>query len=301
MSAALPIHTRLSHDLRLRWKIFKRSHKRLRFFRRADVVLVAYAKSGRTWLSVMISQLVHRKFGTPAEVLISTSDFRRDYPHLLQFFLTADDFAPRGMTEQAKLKLYKTRKVILLVRDPRDVAVSLYFQLSKRAPPVERAIYQAPDNLESMALFDFVCDEHIGLPRIIDWLNGWEARINEIPQSLMLSYEELRADTPRVLGEVARFVGWDCSAEEIAAAVDFASFDRLKGLERQHFFRSDRMRPGDTADPNSYKVRRGKVGGYQDYFSPEQLAEIDALVAARLSPTLGYSEPSAAGGASSTG
>ncbi len=300
MSAVLRPRGHLLHELRLRLRRFKRSRKRLRSFRRADVVLVSYPKSGRTWLSVMLSHLVHIKFGTPAEALISTSEFRRNYPHLLQFFLTADDFAPRGMTDRAKLELYKARKVILLVRDPRDVAVSLYYQLSKRVRPIERAISEVPNNLECMSLFDFVCNEYIGLPRIIDWLNCWEARISEIPQNLMLSYEELRADTPRVLGEVARFVGWDCSAEEIAAAVDFASFDKLRGLERQHFFRSDRMRPGNTADPNSYKVRRGKVGGYQDDFSPEQLAEINALVVAGLSPSLGYSEPSVAGGARST-
>jgi hypothetical protein len=53
------------------------------------------------------------------------------------------------------------------------------------------------------------------------------------------------------------------------------------------------MQPGDTRDPDSYKVRRGKIGGYQDYFTPEQVAEIDAIVAQQLSPTLGYSEGSA--------
>ena len=34
--------------------------------------------------------------------------------------------------------------------------------------------------------------------------------------------------------------------------------------------------------------RRGKVGGYRDYFSPEQVAELEALMRERLSPSLGY-------------
>ncbi len=289
MSGVQTAQARPVRNLHLRWKRFKRSHKKMRIFRRAEVVLVAYAKSGRTWLSVMITHLAHQRFGTPLDELVASSEFRRKHANLPQFFLTADNFAPPGMSAEALQALYKQRKVILLVRDPRDVTVSLYFQLSKRASPLERAVFEAPDNLAEVALFDFMCDPRMGLPRIIAWLNRWEAWIGEIPESLMLSYEALRADTPRGLGTVARLIGWDCSEAEIQAAVDFAAFDKLKGLERQHFFQSARMQPSDTRDPDSYKVRRGKIGGYRDYFTPEQVAEIDAILAQQLSPTLGYS------------
>ena len=54
------------------------------------------------------------------------------------------------------------------------------------------------------------------------------------------------------------------------------------------FFATDRLRPTDGADPNAFKVRRGKVGGYRDYFDPSQVAAIDRLVAERLAPELGY-------------
>jgi hypothetical protein len=283
------VTARPARNLHLRWKRFKRSQKKLRIFRRADVVLVAYAKSGRTWLSVMITHLAHQRFGTPLDELVASSKFRRRQGDFPQFFLTADNFAPPGMSDEALLTLYKQRKVILLVRDPRDVAVSLYFQLSKRASPLERAIFEAPDDLDRIGLFDFMCDPRMGLPRIITWLNRWEAWIAEIPESLTLHYEQLRADTPRGLGAAARLIGWDCSQDEIRAAVDFADFDRLKSLERQRFFQSARMQPGNPGDPNSYKVRRGKIGGYQDYFTPDQVAAIDAILCEQLSPTLGYS------------
>ena len=41
-------------------------------------------------------------------------------------------------------------------------------------------------------------------------------------------------------------------------------------------------------DPETFKVRRGKVNGYRDYFSPEQAAEMEELMNSRLSPTFGY-------------
>ena len=47
-------------------------------------------------------------------------------------------------------------------------------------------------------------------------------------------------------------------------------------------------------DPQSYKVRRGKVGGYRGDFTPEQVTALDAIVAAELDPVFGYGPTPAA-------
>ena len=78
------------------------------------------------------------------------------------------------------------------------------------------------------------------------------------------------------------------SEEEIEEAVRFGSFDNLRQLESQGFFRQGGLKRRDAGDPESFKVRRAKVGGYRDYFTDEQVAELEALVAERLSPSLGY-------------
>jgi hypothetical protein len=46
--------------------------------------------------------------------------------------------------------------------------------------------------------------------------------------------------------------------------------------------------PKDRSNPNSYKVRRGKVAGYRDDFDAVQLAAIDRLVETTLDPLYGY-------------
>jgi hypothetical protein len=46
--------------------------------------------------------------------------------------------------------------------------------------------------------------------------------------------------------------------------------------------------PGDRKNPDSFKVRRAKVGGYRDYFTDEELAELDAMVDRDLLPQIGY-------------
>jgi hypothetical protein len=48
------------------------------------------------------------------------------------------------------------------------------------------------------------------------------------------------------------------------------------------------LRLRNPDDPDTLKVRRGKVGGYRDYFTPEQAAHMEQLVRDRLSPTFNY-------------
>ncbi len=61
-----------------------------------------------------------------------------------------------------------------------------------------------------------------------------------------------------------------------------------RGSETSSTFSSGRMKPGDKNNPDSFKVRRAKVGGYRDYFEDDQIELIDALVKERLSPAFGY-------------
>ena len=65
----------------------------------------------------------------------------------------------------------------------------------------------------------------------------------------------------------------------------------MKKMEskKQFRFAGGRMMPRDKDNPDSYKVRRAKVGGYRDYFTDEEVAAIDARVAAELDPLFRYS------------
>jgi alcohol sulfotransferase len=41
-------------------------------------------------------------------------------------------------------------------------------------------------------------------------------------------------------------------------------------------------------DPNRYKARRAKVGGYRNDFSADEIAAIDRLIDTGLAPVFGY-------------
>jgi alcohol sulfotransferase len=259
----------------------RRGRKLLARARTADVAIVSVAKSGRTWLRAMISHLYHQRFGVPEQALINFDDFHalnRAIPRIFFTGVIATDRAPSGRPWAGEVA--KAAKMVLLMRDPRDVAVSFYFQMTGRATDRELARKGVADRaaLLEMPLFDFLCDERLGVPRAVRFLEDWSAATARHPCAHVISYESLRADTAAAFGALARFLDPEVSEAEIAAAVAFGDFGLMQAREREGFFASDRLRPADAADTETFKVRRGKIGGYRDYLDPDQIIAIDRLV-----------------------
>ena len=97
-----------------------------------------------------------------------------------------------------------------------------------------------------------------------------------------------------VFRRVVGFLGAPEREESIRAGVEFASLENMRRMEQQKtsWLSGGRMKPSDPSNPQSYKVRRAKVGGYGDHFDAAEAAEIDALVREGLAPVYGYgSEP----------
>ena len=75
---------------------------------------------------------------------------------------------------------------------------------------------------------------------------------------------------------------------ELDAAIDGASFGAMRDLERSGAIEHAMLRPGDAADPESFKVRRGKVGGFVDYLDADDCDFMDAYIEATLAAGYGY-------------
>jgi Sulfotransferase domain len=266
----------------------RRQQKIIWRLKRSDAAVVTHTKSGRTWLLVMISHLFHLKYGTPESAIIKFDNLHRQDPRVPKLYftrwanlVTPDDAAPPPALPPATRWLF-------LFRDPRDIAVSYYFHLRNRSTPVERAHKGVADEVLTRSMFDFVTDPAVGIPHIVALMNRWLERMPSLEHAHLVRYEDLHADPAGALAQVVDFLGQPCSAEEIAQAVEFAAFDNLKSREAGNFFASERLRPVDQANPDTFKVRRGEVGGWRDYFDARQQALIDALVAGRLPLRLGY-------------
>lgn len=260
--------------------------------RHADWVLVSWGKSGRTWLRTMLSYYYRAKFNIRTGSVIDFSSYHILNGQAPKVLFTHDNYLRDYTGNRNNLLDFKDKKIVFLARDPRDVAVSQYFQWRYRMRSRKKTINQYPP--EGTSLFNFMLDERQGLPGIIAFMNQWATGPAKLSDFLLIKYEDMRLDPARVLAKLAEFTGLPGTALEIEAAVNYAKFENMKkreGQPRTLPFLTTRMSPGDAGNPDSYKTRKGKVGGYTDYFNDEQIAIINKLMLA-LSLVYGYSSGS---------
>ena len=272
--------------------------------RKAQLLIIAHPKSGNTWLKVMISRLYQVRHGFPDSQIHKTDEFTRKVPAVPRLAASngcySYEAAVGQLLEPANRDAEMTRKaVVFLARHPCDIAVSWYHQFTKRQSKHKQELINAelehPVDRGTIDMWDFVRNSEIGLLHLIEFLNGWQRRLADHPNALVTRYEDLRSQPARTLRAVLATAGETFSDAELEEAVRFGSFDHLRGLESQGHFKQGGLTLRDTQDPNSFKVRRAKVGGYVEDFTPEQVAELDELVAKHLSPDFGYGERGSVG------
>lgn len=270
-----------------------RGRRDLRRLAEADVVVVSFPKSGRTWLAVMLSHLFQTKYHLPDRLIIERDNLHRLNPAVPVFFFTHGRFVQDLRPIAGETSPYHDKAVIFLARHPADIAVSYYFQARNRIDPMMREVKRLPRQLDDVPLFEFVTSDAWGIPAIVRFLNSWAEGLRQHPRHVILRYEDLHAEPLAQLRRIAELLGETFTDEAYEAAVAFASFGRLQEKERENYFASRRLQPRDAADPGSFKVRRGKVGGYRDDFTDEEIAVIDRQVSSLLDPAFGYN-PAAA-------
>ncbi len=220
------------------------------FFRNKPDALVSFPKSGRTWLRVMLDEF----------------DVRLRYTHA-----GAEHMAPVHHRVLSTAEARTVRRIVFLHRDPRDTVVSGYYQVARRLGGY------------TGTLSDFIRDPHHGIEKIVRFNAMWLDLARTRRHMLAVSYEDMHADTEAALARIVAFLGRrsDCAAVE--ATVRNNSFERMQARERRGDYRArygDALLPADPADPDSFKVRRGRIGGYRDEMSGEDIAYCDAVAAA---------------------
>ena len=266
-----------------------RGHEEYRRLQRADWVFVSWGKSGRTWLRVMLSRAYQLRAGFSEDKLLDFDKFRNLDSALPAEFFTHNNSLGDYTGQLDPKAQFKGKRIVLLVRDPLDVAVTQFFQWKFRMRPNKKFINAYPPHGADIDIWDFVVDKNSGVPRIVDFLNGWARAIPELRDVLIVRYEDTRADPERVLAQILDFTGPPVSPAEVKAALEFAKKVNMNKKELTKFYRSmgTRVKPGDKNNPQSFKVRKGKVGGYRDYFTDEQCTHLEQL-AVGLDPMFGY-------------
>lgn len=275
-----------AHELQ-RWR---RGKEEFWKYQHCQYIFASYGKSGRTWVRVMISRYYQLMYKLPDNILMGFDNFSRFNKEIPKIFFTHDNYL-RGFTGNVDSKQdFYDKNTVLLVRHPIDVAVSQFFQWKYRMRPEKKSLNKYPQHGADISVYDFVKDENQGLAHIIDFLNGWARELPRIKNLLVVRYEDLRASPEREMARIVEFLGMPVNAEYLHDTAEFASVENLRQKEQENYFwrSGSRVQAKDVNDPNTFKVRKAKVGGYRDYFDDAQVAELHAMIDARLLPVFGY-------------
>ena len=275
-----------AHDLQ-RWR---RGREEFWKYNHCQYIFASYGKSGRTWVRVMISRYYQLVYSLPDNILMGFDNYTRLNKDIPKIFFTHDNYLRNYTGNIDSKKDFYKKKTVLLVRNPRDVAVSQFFQWKYRMRPEKKAMNKYPAHEADISVYDFVMDENQGLSHIIQFLNNWATELDKIDNLLVVRYEDLRSHPEREMGRIVEFLGMDANEDFLKDTAEFASVENLRKKEQENYFwrSGSRVQAKDVNDPNTFKVRKAKVGGYRDYFDDDQVAQLDAMVDSQLLPAFGY-------------
>ena len=286
MSLVLPLEQ--THKLE-RWR---RGREEYWKYQNCQYIFASYGKSGRTWVRVMISRYYQLAYSLPDNILMGFDNFHRMNKSVPQIFFTHDNYLRTFTGNLDSKKDYYDKKTVLLVRKPQDVAVSQFFQWKYRMRPAKKAMNKYPAHDADISIYEFVKDPNQGMGHIIEFMNNWARDLPNIKNLLVVRYEDLRTQPEVEMARIVDFLGMEPSEKLLRDTVEFASVENLRKKEQENYFwrSGSRVQARDSKNPDSFKVRKAKVGGYKDYFDDEQVAELDAMVDSQLLPVFGYTE-----------
>ena len=269
---------------------------------RANFLIIGHPKSGNTWLKVMLSRLYQIRYDLPESKLINTDEFARKIPEIPRLAATNGYYSYEGevgklLATGAADNPLRHKPVLFLARNPIDIAVSWYHQFTKRQSRAKQELInhfiEHPVDRRTVQMWEFVRHSDIGLPSLIEYQNTWARNVQELEHGMLAKYEQLRTEPVPTLHKITQLMGEDFSEEEVRVAVEWGSFDNLQKLETSGTFSQGGMKLVNANDPSTFKVRRGKVGGYKDDFDAHQVEELEALVRDNILPELGYCQEGA--------
>ena len=185
-----------------------------------DTFIVSHPRSGNTWTRFLIANLTH-----PNELitLMNIDRFVPDTEAQSRRFLEKVPRPRLIKSHQCYDARYK--KVVYIVRDPRDVAISYYhFQRKYR--------HIADDYPINTFVQRFVTGEASDYGSWWEHVMSWLGPRHNNPGFLMLRYEDMTANTEHELTRIANFLGLKPTPEQLAKCVEQSSAERVRKLEQ---------------------------------------------------------------------
>ncbi|XP_065257615.1 sulfotransferase 6B1-like [Emys orbicularis] len=234
-----------------------------------DVILAGYAKNGTNWLDQVLNDLEI----TAAKYTEEEINERINITNELSVFPRLEFGDPEKFKRMKELpfrriittnlppqvlpkSIFKSKaKILLLVRNPKDTAVS-YFHFHNNMPTL-------PSFGSWDAYFEAFMHGKICRGSYFDYLVEWNKHVAD-ENVMAITYEELKENLMLGLKQIADFFGFSLSEEDIQTVAEKSSFKAMKEKSSKTHGTFGKI-----------LFRKGMVGDWKDYFSEAQSKEMD--------------------------
>jgi Sulfotransferase domain len=238
-----------------------------------DVFLTSYPRSGNTWTRFLVGNLIY-----PDDPM-NFVNLERRIPDMY----VHSDREMRNLPRPRVVKSHECfdpryQRIVYLVRDPRDLAISNYhWELKKGSFPDGFSIDQfIPKWMDSFYWPRLGC----WADHIVSWMSTREGREGFI----VVRYEDLKADPQKELVKVAELLGIEPAPERLARAVELSSADRMRKLEKEQAGKWVQTKYTRQDKPF---VRQASSGGWQAVLPAQSVALLEEKWGSIMSK-LGY-------------
>ena len=154
----------LSRKQKLAVDHWLRGRKEYKEVKAADYVIVSPPKCGRTWVRTMLSRFFQHRYRLPGNELLGFDNYHRMNSAIPRIRFTHDRYVNHYTGNRGSKRDYYDKKVILLVRDPRDVVASNYFQWVNSVNPYKKKLLNIPDKPDEVPIFEYAMTRQFGIP-----------------------------------------------------------------------------------------------------------------------------------------
>ncbi|KAL9974587.1 hypothetical protein ACROYT_G011640 [Oculina patagonica] len=239
-----------------------------------DVFVVTYPKSGTTWVQEIVWQIFN-------EGQVKSSHFMERVPFLEA--ATSTDFPPPDYKTLPSPRIIKTHlpyhttpksatedtkcKYIYIARNPKDVAVS-FFKFVTSLKSFGNG-FNGPWEFYAKLFIEGNVNSNFWNDHVLGW---WKHK--DDPNVLFLKYEDLQKDLLSHVRMIANFLNKPVSDDLINRIAEQCSFS---GMKRNAASYTTKTEGGEFS-----LLRKGVVGDWKNYFTPELNERFEKEVLAKL-------------------
>lgn len=222
-----------------------------------DLFLVEFPKSGVTWLSFVFANLhVQMSQHARAITLFNLDEFVHDVQSVRRVSVHSDERQHSRIFKSHAPYMREYRKIIYLVRDPRDVMVSYWKFLT--------GLGQWSGTLEEL-----VWSQEFGISAWKSHVIGWLDNVDPAVSFAIVRYEDLLMDVESEMKSLCSLLGIQVNDSQIRIACERSSIERLRVMEAEYQKRNPTLRSLEF-------FRKGDLGGGRIALSNELKSSIEA-------------------------